>query len=817
MKKFLQYSARAVAIFIGLIILMYALAYIYVASNRQKIIDKVTSEIAAKLQGTIGLGDVDVSFFTNFPKVSVVFKDVSIRDSLYSQHKHSFFEAKKLYGHVSLVNLIQGKDPLNGLRIDDGSLYLYTDTSGYTNSYLFTPKKKEVDTTATTKNSDGFKSLRFKKFRFVLDNQKKEKLIDVEVYYADVDIRSKDELLSLHIEKNSIIHSLAFNLSRGSYARETSFESEFDLTFDKNLRKLYFKEMKVLLKGHPFVFDGEFNFAGDKTYKLNIATKQVKDTFVHSLLTPKIAKGISIVKVEKPVDAQAHLIGVLAPGEPLVVVEWQVKNNNIQSAFFDVTNATFTGGYTNEVDKNARRNDENSTLHVDNFTGNWEGLQVSSKRAVINDLVHPIIDCDLQSKFQLSTLNNLLESKSFILKKGNGLLDIKFHGPMMENSNRNTSIDGKLSFDNGNILYAPRQMSMENASGAIQFKHSDVFVSDLKFNVKDNYLTMNGTGKNLLSLIKSNPGKISLDWQIFSPALNLESLTPLLKKRNKVVVSTASRGKLKKIAGQIDELLNTSNLKLQVKANKLLFKRFEATDVNANIDMEAEDWNLKDVSLKHANGMMRLNGKLKEQDARSYAAAINVTMNNVDINKVLYSFNNFSQDAIKSENIRGKLSSNVVMSMNIDRQMQREPTNLEGFLDFSLKNGALINFEPMQKLQFFLFKNRNFDEIRFAELKNRIELKNRSFIINRMEIQSSALTLFVKGIYSLDGNTDLSMQVPLSNLKKRGEDYKPENIGADAKAGPSVYIRGKPGEDGSIKFKLDILNKIRKRVKGDDE
>jgi hypothetical protein len=87
---------------------------------------------------------------------------------------------------------------------------------------------------------------------------------------------------------------------------------------------------------------------------------------------------------------------------------------------------------------------------------------------------------------------------------------------------------------------------------------------------------------------------------------------------------------------------------------------------------------------------------------------------------------------------------------------------------------------------------------------------NRDIKINRMEIQSTALSLFVEGIYSLKGNTDISIQVPLSNLRKRNEDYKPENIGSDAKGGTSVFVRGRPGEDGNIKFKYDLFKKFRK-------
>jgi hypothetical protein len=187
-----------------------------------------------------------------------------------------------------------------------------------------------------------------------------------------------------------------------------------------------------------------------------------------------------------------------------------------------------------------------------------------------------------------------------------------------------------------------------------------------------------------------------------------------------------------------------------------------------------------------------------------------VNMENVDVNKVLYAFNNFGQDAILSDNLQGKLTCDIDIRMDIDRTLKKAPTNLEGYVDFSLKKGSLHNFQPIQKLQNFLFKNRNFSDIYFAELKDRFDIKNRDIKINRMEIQSTALSLFVEGVYSLKGNTDISIQVPLSNLKKRDETYNPENLGTDAKGGTSVFVRGRPGEDGNIKFKYDLFKKFRK-------
>ena len=79
-----------------------------------------------------------------------------------------------------------------------------------------------------------------------------------------------------------------------------------------------------------------------------------------------------------------------------------------------------------------------------------------------------------------------------------------------------------------------------------------------------------------------------------------------------------------------------------------------------------------------------------------------------------------------------------------------------------------------------------------------------------MEIQSSVLSFFVEGLYSPKGKTDVSVQVPFNNLKKRDEDYIPENIGVENKGGRSIFLRGQTGNDGTVQFKLDVFKKFQK-------
>src|SRR4051812_26801131 len=120
--------------------LFYTAAYIYVVSNKKKIINEIRQEVANKLNGQVNIGDIDLGFLSNFPGIAVELEKVVITDTLFDKHKHPFFQAGHVKAGISVINLIKKTSPLTGITIEDGQLYIFTDTSGYTNSYLLSPK-----------------------------------------------------------------------------------------------------------------------------------------------------------------------------------------------------------------------------------------------------------------------------------------------------------------------------------------------------------------------------------------------------------------------------------------------------------------------------------------------------------------------------------------------------------------------------------------------------------------------------------------------------------------------------------------------------
>ncbi|MDQ6814035.1 MAG: AsmA family protein, partial [Bacteroidota bacterium] len=140
MKKFVRYTLKGLAIFLGVLVLVYTIAYIYIVAKKADIIAQIKEQVSDKLNGEVQIGNISLGFLASFPSISVELDNVSIRDTLFNEHKHPFFEADKVNASISVINVIRSNNPLNGIRIQNAQLYLYTDTSGYTNSYLLSPK-----------------------------------------------------------------------------------------------------------------------------------------------------------------------------------------------------------------------------------------------------------------------------------------------------------------------------------------------------------------------------------------------------------------------------------------------------------------------------------------------------------------------------------------------------------------------------------------------------------------------------------------------------------------------------------------------------
>ena len=815
MKKILPVFLKVCLALALLVIVFYAGAFFYIKANKVKIIKQLTDNVSNKLNGKLTIGDADVSILKNFPRIAVVLKDISLTDSMYAKHHHPFFAAKEAYVNLNIFKLIKKDDALTGLVLRNANIYFYTDTSGYSNTYLLKSKKDPAGGPKKTSKEISLKNIVLQNVRFILDDRKREKLHDFDVKKIAMNLNDSDSSLNVDTDADIFINSMAFNLPNGTFLKGASFSGDFKLSYGKISQVLSFDSIDVKIADKRFNLSGKFDL-GDKNpaFSLDVYAPKILYEEAKKLLPERIAKSLSIVSLNRPINVVTKLKGPLQGGEPYIYAQWKVEHTDMTTTFIDFEDATFSGFFSNEAVIGQPRNDRNSVIHINNLKANWRGLPVISNKIEILNFTVPILTCDLRSSFNFAELNEVIPIYSIQLLSGNADVILDYKGPIEKNNNTNSLVNGSISFKNGSLLYAPRNVELKNVNGSLNFKNSDVFIQNLQCNILNNKIVMNGTAKNVLTLINTEPNRVKIDYNIFSPDLNLNAFIYLLKKKSAIVKKVSSNKKsFGDMALKIDDLLEKGIIDISLNADILRYKKFIANNANASITLLQDRYLLNNISMKANGGSMNIKGQLLNNSGAYHTANINADVNNVDVKKLFASFNNFGQDGILSTNLEGQLTAKVNTALNINDEGEVLPSSVNGEVSFSLKNGALNNFEPIKKIQNFIFKKRDFDNITFAELKDNLTIKNGDIKLNKMEIQSSVISLFVEGLYSKKAGSDLSIQIPLNNLKKRDEDYNPVNIGTKSKIGKSIFLRGKTGSDGKINFKLDLFNKFQKDKK----
>ena len=815
MKNILSIFLKVILVIVLLILILYVGAFFYLKANKAKIIKQLTENVINKLNGKLTISNADVSLFKNFPRIAVVLNDVSLTDSMYEYHRHAFFAAKDAFVNLNIFKLIKKEDALTGLVLQNANIYFYTDTSGYTNTYLLKSKKDSSGGPKKTSNEISLNSVTLQNVRFILDDRKREKLHDYDIKKIALKLNDTDSILNIDTDANIFINSMAFNLPNGTFLKGSSFTGDFKLSYGKVSQILSFDSIDVKIADNPFNLSGKFDL-GDKNpeFTLDVYAPNILYEDAKKLLPERIAKSLSMVSLNKPINAVANLKGPLRGGEPYIYAKWKVEHADMVTQFIDFEDASFTGFFTNEVIIGQPRYDPNSVIVVNNLKATWRGLPITSNKIEILNLTIPTLTCDLHSAFNLTELNDVIPTSSIQLLSGKADVVIDYKGPIEKNNNTNSFLNGSISFKNGTILYAPRNVELKAVNGALVFKSSDVVIQNLQCNILNNKIVMNGTAKNLLTLINTEPNKVKIDYNVFSPDLNLSAFTYLLKKRGSTVKKVSTNKKsFGDMAVKIDDLLEKSTIDLSLTAPILRYRKFIADNARASVTLLQDRYVINNVSMNATGGSMNIKGQLLNNANGFHTASINADVNSVNVKKLFTSFSNFGQDGIVADNLEGQLTAKVNTEIKINDEGEVLPLSANGGVSFSLKNGALNNFEPIKKIQNFIFKKRDFDNITFAELKDNLTIKNGDIKLNRMEIQSSVLTLFVEGIYSKKQGSDLSIQIPLNNLKKRDEDYNPVNVGTNAKVGRSIFLRGKSGSDGKVNFKLDLFNKFQKDKK----
>lgn len=203
------------------------------------------------------------------------------------------------------------------------------------------------------------------------------------------------------------------------------------------------------------------------------------------------------------------------------------------------------------------------------------------------------------------------------------------------------------------------------------------------------------------------------------------------------------------------------NMKIEASIAKLNYHKYVLTNFSTNMRMQEDHFLYIDqMSFEAANGKVGLEGYFNGSTPDSIYFHTDLKMKDVDVDQLLFKFDNFGQDQLISDNLHGNMTGRIRGKVLMHTDLTPYVEKSELTIDVSMKNGRLENFEPLHAMAEF-FDDKNLNKVFFGSLENRLELKDGSIIIPNMVINSSLGFMQLSGKQNVNMEMDYYLRIPV--------------------------------------------------------
>ncbi len=261
---------------------------------------------------------------------------------------------------------------------------------------------------------------------------------------------------------------------------------------------------------------------------------------------------------------------------------------------------------------------------------------------------------------------------------------------------------------------------------------------------RDNYLALKANYIDFDALFKFNPGPPK-------PTTAVTSKTADVKEHAE--------------AFNIYELPFTD---MQFKADvaHFIYHRIDLQNIKADIRTTPDHYiHIDTLQMDAAGGNIQLSGYFNGSDPKHIYMQPDLVMHNVDLDKLLFKFENFGQDHLISENLQGKLTSRIKGKIRVYPDMVPDLDQSTIEMDVKVLNGKLKNYDPMLALSDYM-GDKNLQSIRFDTLQNNLDINKGKITIPAMNIESTLGHMELSGTHDNNQNIDYYVRIPWKTVRK---------------------------------------------------
>ncbi|WP_223255414.1 AsmA family protein [Flavobacterium sp. LM4] len=761
--RFKKYAKRFGFFILGCIALVViasgALSF-YFNRNKAEIIAKINTKINENINGKFHIGDFQYKFLTGFPNFTLALKDVELKDNQWNTHKHTLLKANEIEVRLNVWSLLQKEINIHKILINDAQIYVYKAENGYSNANIFKPKKKKTPE-ATSETGTTIDQVDLNDVHFILDNRIGHKLFDFDIASLKSKVKYDDENWQTDVLLKTNIKSLAFNTVHGSFAKQKLLEGTFAVAYSGEKEKIDVKTENLKIGKDAFDIVAFFNLAkGNALFGININTSILWRN-ASNVLSANISSKLNRFNLKKEIDVNCDIKGDFnAEGDPKIVVQAEVKNNELSIPDGLITDCGFKGIFTNNFKPKAGFSDANSAIILTRFSGKYKNVPLTIPQLSINNLEKPLATGIVKSDFDIENLNEENTEKWINFTDGHASANLRFQFDIIDLYITKPRFIGNVNVQNASFHFIPKNVHAEKINVQLELTQEALLIKKIAYKHQKNTIFIDGRIDNFLNLYYDAPEKMVVNWNIYCPSIDIRQFLGVLASSQKKKVTAKKRS----MSNQLRTAIEKCIVDISIKADKITYNKLTATNTKARIQMIDSRLVIKNGSLQTCGGSINFSSTVSP-NGKNYNFSSNAQVNQVDITSFLKSFSNFGIKSFTPNNIRGKLTSNTNVTGLINSNGELIPNSAHGNLVFKVSQGALRNFEPIMKIGKFAFPFRDVENITFSDLSGNFKLRGEQVDVNKLTISSSVLNFDAQGVYSFGRGTNLALTVPSETQK----------------------------------------------------
>ena len=768
------------------------IAFAYEDEVKEYMIQELNKNLKTKV--IIDSKNIKLSLIRNFPYASLDFKNVTVLESQISNSstaskgkkkylkQDTLFSSENLSLQFNLIDIISRNYVVKKITAQSGNLFLRSGTNGSVNWDVW---KRDCDTTTSSEES----VLNLEKFQF--DNislryidYKSKTNISCAINKGIISGEFSGKKYDLSVNGDLLVHQ--FYMDSVNYINKKPVKLDMNLDVNNEKNSYEFSDATVFISDLKVTVEGKYTESNPAYIDLYLKGKNMDIQSVLSLFPEEYHKHISDYDSDGEFYCNAHIIG-----------KWDDLNSPEMKADFGITKSEITQLSSGIVLKDVcllgiyYSSSEKDFLDLKTFSASLANGSVSGNMRIDN-LASPLLHTSLHANLLLNDIQNLLKIDTiweYPVESLEGSMKIKmeYRGRLNNNGKysradfENMQLTGEITLENSEMKIKNSSLAFDSINGSFSLDNNTVNVNSFSGKTPKSDFHLNGFLKNILAYSFTEDADINVDATFQSNVFDLnEFLTnegESLKRDTVYEISFSSR----------------VNFNLNSHINKLLFRRFEAENIRGIFQLRNQKLIADPISFSTMGGSVTASGMIDASMHSIVLITCHSNLNKLNINKLFYQLEDFGQNTITHNNLKGIGTADVQFASVWKPDLSVDMNKIYVRSNLVIEKGELIQFEPMKALSKYISVS-ELENIKFSRIQNQIEIKNQMILIPKMDIQSNALDITLSGTHTFENEIDYHVKVLMSDvLFQKARKDKKENdefgIVEDDKSGKtSLFI-----------------------------